>query len=116
MIANNSTYDDVDDEINFTKILGFLVVNRFKIIIITAVISLFGFMYSLLPAPIYQADALIQLEEKSNGNFGISTEIFGSSAPKSVSEIEIINSRMVLGEVVTNLKINQIAPGIRLNG
>lgn len=59
----------------------------------------------------------MQLEEKSSGGLALSTELsdlMGGSAPMSVTEIEIIKSRMVLGKVTNNLRLDLIAEPKRL--
>ena len=100
---------DHEDEIDFIKLYGILYINKYKIFFITLLTTCLGLAYSFTIPPIYQADALIQLEKKSNGGIGISSELsslFGDTAPTVVSEIEILRSRMVLLKVIKNLELN----------
>ena len=103
--------DTTNDEIDLGELLSKLLLRRWSIFFITAVVSLVGLIFAFLSTPIYQADALIQLEEKSGSSLAISSELTGllSEETQSVTEIEILKSRMVLGEVVENLRLNQIA-------
>lgn len=112
---NENTKDS--DEIDLLRLYGILFINKYKIFFITALTTLFGLTFSYIKPPIYQADSLIQIEEKSNGSIGISTEIselLGTTSPVTVSEIEILNSRMILLEVVNNLDLDKIAKPKRL--
>ena len=86
---------DHEDEIDFIKLYGILYINKYKIFFITLLTTFLGLAYSFTIPPIYQADALIQLEEKSNGGVNLSPElssILGDTAPIVVSEIEILKS------------------------
>jgi tyrosine-protein kinase Etk/Wzc len=85
---------------------------------IIGVCVLIGVTYAVLATPIFQANAMIQIEPKKIGIEG-RTEI--NAKPLSVSqattEIELIKSRAVLGKVVDDLKLNIIqkpkyVPGI----
>ena len=112
---NENTKDS--DEIDLLRLYGILFINKYKIFFITVLTTLFGLTFSYIKPPIYQADSLIQIEEKSNGSIGISTEIsglLGTTAPVTISEIEILNSRMILLEVVNNLDLDKIAKPKRL--
>ncbi|MDB4251144.1 polysaccharide biosynthesis tyrosine autokinase [Amylibacter sp.] len=112
---NENTKDS--DEIDLLRLYGILFINKYKIFFVTALTTLFGLTFSYIKPPSYQADSLIQIEEKSNGSIGISTEIselLGATAPVTVSEIEILNSRMILLKVVNNLDLDKIAKPKRL--
>lgn len=70
-----------------------------------------AFVYLWMTAPVYQVQALVQVEEKSAG----ATALFGDlgamleGASPAEAEIEIIKSRMVLGRVVRELKLDLVA-------
>lgn len=98
-------------EVDLVELLGKLIVRKWSIIFITVMVSLIGVIFAFLSAPIFEADALIQLEEKSGSSLALSSELSGllSEETQSVTEIEIIRSRMVLGEVVEILHLDQIA-------
>jgi tyrosine-protein kinase Etk/Wzc len=108
MTAMNRTHlDEVQDSrIDLATILRTLFDHKGLIASIMGVCVLIGVTYAMLATPIFQANAMIQIEPKKVGIEG-RTEI--SSKPLSVSqattEIELIKSRAVLGKVVDDLKL-----------
>jgi len=66
-----------------------------------------GAFYIASTPPTYQADALLQLEERS-GQMALPEALqgFADSAPQSATEIEVLRSRMVLGRVVADLNLD----------
>jgi len=106
-----------DDEIDLRELFGLFYARKFTIIAITFLATLIGVAYALVSVPVYQADALVQLEEKSSGGLALSSELtdmLGGTAPQSVAEIEILKSRMILGSVVEELNLDQTATPKRL--
>ncbi|MEL6114351.1 polysaccharide biosynthesis tyrosine autokinase [Photobacterium sp. SP02] len=98
------------DEIDLGKLFGILLDRRWTIIAITFAFAVAGIAYALLATPIYKADALLQVEEKSNGLSGLGEmgDLF-SSESSSNTEIEIIRSRMILGKTVDKLNLTTLA-------
>lgn len=94
------------DEIDLGKLFGILIDNRWSIILVTFVFAIAGVAYALLATPVYKADALIQVEQKSNGMpvLGDMGELF-SSESSATTEIEIIRSRMIIGNTVDKLNL-----------
>ena len=72
-------------------------------------------VFATLQAPIYSADALVQLENENSG-ITLSEDIANlmSQESESVTEIEIIKSRMILGETVEVLQLDISAEPRRL--
>ncbi|WEM41578.1 polysaccharide biosynthesis tyrosine autokinase [Photobacterium sp. DA100] len=103
-IINNSQNDS--DEIDLVKLFGVLLDHRWIIILTTFVFASIGVVYALLATPIYKADALVQVEEKSPGVPGLSdiSEMFASESSAD-TEIQIIKSRMVIGSTVDKLNL-----------
>lgn len=97
------------DEIDLGKLFGILVDNRWNIIAITFIFAIVGVAYALLATPIYKADALIQVEEKSSGMpaLGDMGEMFAGES-SATTEIEIIKSRMILGKTVDKLNLTTV--------
>ncbi|PSV37982.1 tyrosine-protein kinase [Photobacterium sp. GB-27] len=107
----NKATPNQSDEIDLGKLFGILVDNRWNIIVITFFFTFIGIAYALLATPIYKADALIQVEQKSTGMpalGGDMADLF-SSESTATTEIEIIKSRMVLGETVDKLNLTIVA-------
>jgi tyrosine-protein kinase Etk/Wzc len=107
-----------NDEIDLLTLLGALIDGKWIIIGFTVLFAIIGVAYALLATPIYQANALLQIEEKSPSMTGLSeiSEMFGST-PVAVTEIELLKSRTVIGQAVENLKLDILAepkyfPGI----
>ncbi|MUK77063.1 polysaccharide biosynthesis tyrosine autokinase [Aliivibrio fischeri] len=111
--AINSTRDtSTSDEIDLAKLFGQLIDGRWLILSITTLFAIAGIAFALLSTPIYKADALVQVEQKSNGGMsalvGDMGEMFASES-SAITEIEIIKSRMILGDTVDALNLTTIA-------
>ncbi|MCX2897823.1 polysaccharide biosynthesis tyrosine autokinase [Pseudomonas mandelii] len=103
---------DDDDDIDLLALFGTLLDSKWIIISITAFFCAVGVSYALLSTPVYQANALVQVEEKKGGmaalgGMGEMSEMFGGTSP-AVTEIELLKSRAVLGKAVENLKLDII--------
>lgn len=100
----NTQRHQYEDEIDLARLWGVLVDNWTLITIITAIALLVGIAYAVLATPIYRADALLQVEKKKGGlpGFAEVSEIFEQES-SAAGEIEILRSRMVLGEAARTL-------------
>lgn len=100
----NSQRQYHEDEIDLARLWGLLVDNRKLIAVVTAAALLLGVAYALLATPIYRADALLQVEKKQGGlpGFAEVSELFEQES-SAVGEIEILRSRMVIGEAARSL-------------
>lgn len=105
---------DDDDEIDLLALLGTLIDSKWLIAGVTAGFFAAGAGYAVLAAPIYRADALVQVEQKSAGIPGLTNlgEMFGNES-KAVTEIELIKSRSVVGSAVENLRLEIEAEPLR---
>ncbi|WP_087020383.1 polysaccharide biosynthesis tyrosine autokinase [Thaumasiovibrio subtropicus] len=96
------------DEIDLGKLFGILLDSKWKIVACTFIFAVLGIVYALMATPIYKADAIIQVEQKSSGGIaaalGEMGDLFAQESSSS-TEIEILKSRMVLGETVDNLNL-----------
>ncbi|WP_061007670.1 polysaccharide biosynthesis tyrosine autokinase [Vibrio sp. CUB2] len=101
-----------DDEIDLGKLFGTLIDAKWFIIGITLVFATMGIAVALLSTPIYKADALIQIEQKSSGGIsamvGDMGDLFAAES-SATTEIEIIKSRMILGDTVDKFNLTTIA-------
>ncbi|MGK0270231.1 MAG: tyrosine-protein kinase Etk/Wzc [Cocleimonas sp.] len=104
------------DEIDLGKLFGVLIDNRWRIIAVTAIFAAFGIAYALLATPIYKADALIQVETKSSGMSALVGDMgdMFSSESSATTEVEIIKSRMILGQTVEALNLTILASPVHL--
>lgn len=98
---------DRSDEIDLGRLLGTLLDNRWLIIGVTALFTIFGIAYAMLATPIYKADALIQVEQRGGDsllkNF---SSMLPDAKPQSAAEIELIKSRMVMGKTISDLSLD----------
>lgn len=94
------------DEIDLGRVIGELIDHRKLIISITSVFTLFALLYALLATPIYQADALIQIEQKQ-GNAILSSlsQVLPDGQPQSAPETALLQSRMILGKTIDDLNL-----------
>ena len=99
-----------DDEIDLGELLATLVDSKWLISLITLVILAVGTAYAFLGKPIYQADAMLQVEENtpSLGALEPVADLMGKKVPM-MAEIELIKSRMILRAAVKNLNLEIIA-------
>ncbi|CAE6952871.1 protein involved in exopolysaccharide biosynthesis [Vibrio sp. B1FLJ16] len=101
-----------EDEIDLSKLFGIMIDAKWFIIGVTLFFSVFGIAFALLSTPIYKADALIQIEKKSSG--GVSSivgdmgELFAAES-STTTEIEILKSRMILGDTVDEFNLTTLA-------
>ncbi|MBF4390318.1 Wzz/FepE/Etk N-terminal domain-containing protein, partial [Vibrio anguillarum] len=104
--------DTTSDEIDLGKLFGLLLDGKWIILATTTFFAIFGIAFALLSTPIYKADALIQIEQKGSG--GISSLVGGemsdlfSSESSATTEIEIIKSRMILGDTVHKFNLTTL--------
>jgi tyrosine-protein kinase Etk/Wzc len=94
-------------EIGLGEVLGTLKDNRWRIIIITAVFVTLSVIYALVATPIYQASAMVQVEQKVLDLPGLSslTQTLNEESPMATTESDLITSRMVIGGAVSKLNL-----------
>ena len=99
------------DEIDLGKLFGILLDARWSIIAVTFIFAVFGVAYALLATPVYKADALIQVEQKSSGMSALVGDMgdMFSSESSATTEVEIIKSRMILSKTVEKLNLTTLA-------
>ncbi|GAA3884266.1 polysaccharide biosynthesis tyrosine autokinase [Gibbsiella dentisursi] len=94
------------DEIDLGRLLGELIDNRWLIIGITAIFLTFGIIYCLFATPIYRASALVQVEQNvANKLISGLNQLLPSGQPDSAPEIELLQSRMILGKTIDELNL-----------
>lgn len=83
---------------------------KYWIIAFTVLFGLAGYISAKSTPPTFRADALMQLEENS-AQLSLPTSIreLTSGTPRSVTEIEILFSRLVLGQAVADTRTDWIA-------
>jgi tyrosine-protein kinase Etk/Wzc len=96
-----------DGEIDLSEVLGTLKDNKWRIIIITAIFVVLSIAYAVLATPIYQATAMVQVEQKVPDLPGLSalTQTLSAENPVATTESDLITSRMVVGAAVNKLNL-----------
>ncbi|MEZ8557542.1 polysaccharide biosynthesis tyrosine autokinase [Vibrio cyclitrophicus] len=108
---SQQSHTDNSDEIDLGKLLGILLDAKWLIMVTTFAFAVFGIAFALLSTPIYKADALIQIEEKSSGGISSMVGDMGdlfSQESSATTEVEIIKSRMILGETVDKFNLTTV--------
>ncbi|MDK1289574.1 polysaccharide biosynthesis tyrosine autokinase [Pseudoalteromonas umbrosa] len=97
-------------EIDLMALFGALLDRKFFIVIITALFMIIGVAVAIFSTPIYQATAMIQVEEKGGSVPGFD-ELGGmfETTSAAVTEIELLKSRSIIGEAVDSLKLDIVA-------
>ncbi|MBP8071629.1 MAG: polysaccharide biosynthesis tyrosine autokinase [Acinetobacter sp.] len=98
-----------DDEIDLRQLWDVLSFNKYKIIASGSVGLLLAMVYLIVTSPVYEANALVQVEaDKQNQILGDMQSLLGGASTKSDAEINLARSRMVLGRTVENLKTDEV--------
>lgn len=109
MSVNNKTTVTESDDIDLGKLVGELIDHRKLIISITALFTLIAIIYALFATQVYQADAMVQVEEKqANAILGNLSQMLPDSQPQSAPEIALLQSRMILGKTVDDLNLQTL--------
>ncbi len=97
-----------DDEIHPSAYLATLIENWRLIAAIALVGMLIGVFYIFTTLPVYQADAIVQVEDNANSTkdaLGELATIFDTKQT-AAAEIEILRSRLVVGQAVDALHLD----------
>ncbi|KVO52094.1 polysaccharide biosynthesis tyrosine autokinase [Burkholderia stagnalis] len=102
-------YLDVDrnEDISLSEYLAILQDNRRLIAVIASVVTLLSTMYAFFSAPVYRANMVVQVQEQdmsSKALLGDLAPLLGAKS-ETTAEIEILQSRLVLGKTVSSLKL-----------
>ncbi|HID9258087.1 TPA: polysaccharide biosynthesis tyrosine autokinase [Klebsiella quasipneumoniae] len=107
--VNSKTEIKDTDEIDLSRLFGELIDHRKLIISVTSLFTLIFIIYALFATPIFQADALVQVEQKQgNAILNNLSQMLPDSQPQSAPEITVLQSRMILGKTVDDLNLQTI--------
>jgi tyrosine-protein kinase Etk/Wzc len=99
-----------DDEIDLLSLLDVLLDARWLIAGVTVLVLLLGGAYAFLSQPVYEANALIQVEDSkpgisgAAGALGEASSLFEIKSP-ATAEMEILRSRLVVAKSVDDLQL-----------
>lgn len=104
-VINKATSKD-DEGLDLGRLLGEVIDHRKLIVSVTSLFTLLALLYAIFATPIYQADALIQVEQKqANAILSNLSQMLPNSQPQSAPEITLLGSRMILGKTVDDLNL-----------
>lgn len=98
------------NDIDLGRLLGLLIDHKWLILIITILFAAGGGVYAMLATPIFQGDALVQVEQRSSVN-PLNDRIdngLGEGGGLTAAEVQILQSRMVLGQVVDRTGLDTV--------
>ena len=109
-ITPQIAHEAEEEGISLGEILATLMEYKWLIASITLAALIIGLAFTFVSKPVYRADGLLQVEEKSSGVGSLKAlqPLLGDDTTVS-AEVEILGSRMVLGRVVEKLKLDLIA-------
>ncbi|MEG2266746.1 MAG: GNVR domain-containing protein, partial [Acinetobacter sp.] len=109
ILNENSKYprtSSAEKELDLIQLLHILFLQWKIILCITIAFTLAASLYTFLSPTVYQADALIQVEQKQNQAFLNRLKNILLTDTSAVSaEIELLKSRMILGKTVDDLNL-----------
>ncbi|WP_165465783.1 polysaccharide biosynthesis tyrosine autokinase [Enterobacter cloacae] len=93
-------------EIDLARLLGEIIDHRTVILCVTFLFTLCAGMYAWVTPPVYQADAMVQIENKQDNSLlkGLS-QLSSDVSPDVAPELLLLKSRMILGETVDKLNL-----------
>ncbi|RWR01185.1 tyrosine protein kinase [[Pantoea] beijingensis] len=101
-----NTSSDAHNEVDLGRLLGSIIDYKWLIIAITSFFTIAGVLYSIFATPIYQANALVQVESSIGSQLVNNLDSLLPDKPQSAAEIELLQSRMVLGKTVEDLHLD----------
>ena len=106
--------DQNDNAMDLTAYLDVLVRYRWTFLGVAATVLVMGLIYALIAQPVYRADILVQVEEQNSAG-GNANKLMASVAPvfdakpAASAEVELLQSRMVVGKAVDSLELDILA-------
>ncbi|NPT40340.1 polysaccharide biosynthesis tyrosine autokinase [Paraburkholderia sp. 1N] len=96
------------EEIHLADYLAVIVESWKLIVTIALTVLLLGTLYAFLAKPVYRADAMIQVEDSANSTNDALGQLssFFDTKQTADAEIELIRSRLVVGETVRTLHLD----------
>ncbi|MDN2481483.1 polysaccharide biosynthesis tyrosine autokinase [Vibrio agarivorans] len=108
-MAESINRTQTEDEIDLGRLFSHLLDHWWFILILTVSFTAIGGIYAWVLTPIYKADSLIHVEQRSSGVSSLVSDGFGDMFhfdSSATTEVEILKSRMVLGKTVDKLGLD----------
>jgi len=104
-----------EDEIDLLDLFRTILNGKWVILLFTILAIVLAFIYAFGKAPIYRADALLQVETKKSGIPGLEDIAgLGGDDTSVGTELELIKSRKILGEAVKGLSLDIVVTPKRI--
>jgi tyrosine-protein kinase Etk/Wzc len=116
-MSDSSQKSTPEDTIDLSRLFGAVFRKKWLIIGVTLVFAFIGIVHGMLATPIYRADALVQVERRNTVSpFGNVENVTGSGSGEfnTSAELQILQSRMVLGQVVDRVGSDFIISPVEL--
>ncbi len=96
-----------EENIDLGRMLGMLLDNKWKIIFLTLAFGMAGIVYAMLQTPVYQGDALVQIERTgtTTGADEIAAMLM-EEEPRTAAQMEILRSRLIIGQAASQEKLD----------
>ncbi|MDI3362642.1 polysaccharide biosynthesis tyrosine autokinase [Lelliottia sp. V89_10] len=95
-------------ELDLARLLGELIDHRVFIFCMTLLFTLCAGLYAFTATPVYRADAMVQIESKQDNSLLKNLSQLGPElSPDTLPEIQLLKSRMILGQTVEALHLNE---------
>jgi tyrosine-protein kinase Etk/Wzc len=110
--SRQSHADNMDDRegvVDLTSWIDVLSKYRWTFFLVAGLITLLGVIYAFMARPVYRADIVVQVEESATSpasKLAASVSPVFDVKPAASAEIELLQSRMVVGKAVDNLKLD----------
>ncbi|WP_313141068.1 polysaccharide biosynthesis tyrosine autokinase [Stenotrophomonas sp.] len=95
-----------DDAFDLRELIGVLIDRKWLILITTGIFFIIGVVYALCAAPVYRAQALVQVESKLPSIPGLADLASlggGTTAAAATTEVALLTSRTVIGSAVDHM-------------
>jgi len=105
--VQNSKLEEQREESDVAKYIDIIINNKWLVAICLIISILVGVAYALLAKPIYESNLLVQVESGQSGFQGLLGPAADLLEVKTAAsaEMEIIRSRLVVGQAVDNLRL-----------
>ncbi len=99
--------NDNDEELDLNDLFAVVLDGKYTVLAIFLIFFMLGMAKAVLDTPIYRADAMLQVQDKSSSIQALETvDFFMESNGSTAAEMEIAKSRKVLGETVKALNLD----------
>lgn len=97
------------DDIDFRHLIDLLISGKWIVLAVTLIVGFGAAVYAFTSPPIYQSSGLVEVEQdqqsKTSADLGALSSLFLGAPMQTEAEIQILSSRLVLGQVVDRMNL-----------